>query len=183
MKYLKTLLVDGAEIARLNKLIADGPNDQPDGQVLGTFTEKFSNDYYMTIEVINLAAGPAITATLYDHRDGRVGREEMIPGGLDQDFPCEFMDDNYRLTIERAASTRLTDEAAKHYVATGGVRCPHCQSDDVDASPIQADGGVAWGKVECMACGARWRDQFTLSGVESVEGPSQNVGRPPDPES
>lgn len=183
MKYLKKYLADGAEVARLNKLIMDGPNEEPEGQILGTFQALFANDFSMKIVVVNHAAGPAITASLFDDQGHQVGHEELIPGGVDQDYPFDHQEDNYRLTIERVAASQLTREAAEEYVATGGVRCPHCCSDDVDQGPVQTDAGEARCRVQCMACEAQWTDCFTLTSVESVEGPAQNVGRPADPES
>lgn len=177
MKYLKTFLVTGSEVSRLNDLISAGPNDEEEGQHLGGFTVAFDNGFYITIDVINYAAGPAITARLCDHNDAIIGREEMIPGGVDQDFAFEFLEDNYRVTVERAATATLTPAAIKAYLEAGGGSCPYCTSTDIDQSPVRMDIGNGVCRVTCMACEAVWEDHLTLTGIVGLDGPAQNVGR------
>ena len=56
----------------------------------------------------------------------------------------------------------LTQKQREEYLAIGGVRCPYCGSHRIS-------GGASSEPKACLACGKRWKDIFSLVGVEAVE--------------
>lgn len=60
----------------------------------------------------------------------------------------------------------LTKEQIKTYIESGGVMCPVCKSHDISAGSTEIGIGMAWQEVVCEGCGIRWRDLYTLTGVE-----------------
>lgn len=52
----------------------------------------------------------------------------------------------------------------KEYVASSGVHCPRCNSLDVQASGLEADGICAWANCSCSACHSTWVEQYHLVG-------------------
>ena len=55
------------------------------------------------------------------------------------------------------------------YLENGGVRCPFCDSDDLEGGFIEVDEGGACQEVRCLACERRWRDSYKLVDVEEIE--------------
>jgi len=177
MNHIKTLLVDGQEVTDVNARIEvhDLERDVPEGHVYYEFEKQFDDDFFMRIKVVWDGDSPSITSELYNEAAEMVGNARLIPGGLDQDYQHEYGSDLYRLTIQRLAKEELTDKAADDYVGSDGARCPHCGSTEIDSGRLSADGGEAWARVECAACGARWRDHFKLTSIEALEPPSTNL--------
>lgn len=185
MRYQKTHLVPAGEINRLNALIdsATQIEGQELGAVLGSIGPiAFNNACKMTVDVVNHEAGPAITVTLLDMHDNRAGHEPMVPGHVDADFTCHFMDDLYRLTIERAARVTLDPDVMQRYIEdTGGAFCPYCESEDINRGPIRSrseHAGQCMAIVSCLACEARWEERFQLYLILHAEPPGQNVAGP-----
>jgi len=46
------------------------------------------------------------------------------------------------------------------------TKCPVCKSDNIAAKGLDVDGSVAVGRVECLECGERWKDIYTLTDIE-----------------
>jgi len=61
--------------------------------------------------------------------------------------------------------TVTSAEMESTYLASSGVRCPWCASDDLSAGPLRPHGIVAYGDVQCGACGAAWQDVYRLTGI------------------
>lgn len=55
------------------------------------------------------------------------------------------------------------------YVRIGGVRCPHCRSEDIEGGQFEVEAGDVWQPVWCRACGQKWEDIYKLAGWESAE--------------
>jgi ssDNA-binding Zn-finger/Zn-ribbon topoisomerase 1 len=53
----------------------------------------------------------------------------------------------------------------KRYLAHKGVRCPDCNSTNITAERIDADGGTAMGYVTCLECKVTWQDVYKLTDV------------------
>lgn len=179
-KYLRTILLSGAEINRVNRLIEDGPNNLAEGAELIKAAATFDNDYAMEVSVVNSRAnGPSITAKLIDNGKSVVAEQRLLPGEFDAEFPAEFIGDHYRLTINRAAAEELTDTAISDYIANGGPTCPHCGEVDLHRSNAREsfDEGnrSLYTEVQCLSCEATWSDQYSLSGITSINGPLSNV--------
>lgn len=61
---------------------------------------------------------------------------------------------------------KLTDEEVADYVRKQGVVCPFCTTEgEIEGDSIEIDGGYASQEVWCKACGAEWKDLYTLAGV------------------
>ena len=54
----------------------------------------------------------------------------------------------------------------KKYLRDQGSACPYCNSADIAADHIEADGTCAFGNVRCTNCGKYWTDLYTLTGVD-----------------
>jgi len=176
MKHLSNLLVDGDKVTAINTVIRDEPDDDPaDGTELATYEVTYPNQFRMVVAVVVTQNQAAITLHLFTDGNERVAHLTMIPGGIDQDHQLDYEGDIYRLTIDRRSTDELTDMAADKYVAQGGVRCPHCGSDEITQGRIQTDAGTAWCRSACDACRAEFRDNYTLDGVTSESRPSQHV--------
>ncbi len=64
-----------------------------------------------------------------------------------------------------STATKPTVEQEHNYIKTGGVNCPFCTSQDINAGDREADGDTIIQDVACESCGKRWRDVFTLTRV------------------
>lgn len=57
----------------------------------------------------------------------------------------------------------------QEYAECGGNQCPHCRSDDVEASRnVEVDVGYASQLIQCNSCKAEWWDNYILVGYEDV---------------
>lgn len=61
----------------------------------------------------------------------------------------------------------LTQKQIELHLATGGVRCPYCASHDVRGEGFEDHASSE--VVECLSCGERWKDIYSLVGVEAIE--------------
>lgn len=59
----------------------------------------------------------------------------------------------------------LTQE---EHVHLAGSKCPNCQSDHFNTSPLELDGMDVWQFCFCLDCGAKWQDNFTLTGYSDL---------------
>ena len=65
----------------------------------------------------------------------------------------------------------MTKKQKKFYLDHCGNLCPYCESGNVNGDGfVETDSGCAWQKVDCLDCGKSWRDLYTLTGVEEVNG-------------
>lgn len=60
----------------------------------------------------------------------------------------------------------LSQKQKQKYVKSAGARCPYCNSDDIEAGKLEADGSSAWCGVECHSCGKEWSDVYALTTIE-----------------
>ena len=63
----------------------------------------------------------------------------------------------------------LTPAMVKKYVEGGGAECPFCGSAEIEAGHVVVDGDSVTAPVECLTCGAEWRDVFFLSAVDVLD--------------
>ena len=61
------------------------------------------------------------------------------------------------------------DKVVKEKYLNDPTECPKCNSYKISADCLSADGSTAWSRVECLACGAIWKDIYTLTDVEMGE--------------
>ena len=54
--------------------------------------------------------------------------------------------------------------AQNKYVEQGGLRCPKCDSVELEADTLEQDGSCAWQNITCHSCGASWTDEYQLAG-------------------
>lgn len=181
MLYQATELVPGDQVNAANKDLSEGTMEHhAAGHQLHRFGGSFENGFRMRVLVIARETGPpVICLSLRDADDNEVRSENCLPEPLDQEYDFEYDGHVYRYTIERAAVVHLTDEMIVAYVASGGACCPHCGCTAASQSAVQTRKGGASCKVMCCACDASWQDQYTLTAVEPIDAPTQNV--PPEP--
>jgi hypothetical protein len=63
----------------------------------------------------------------------------------------------------------LSGKQKKAYVKSGGVRCPYCQSQDIEAGKGVFDTGIAWLTVTCNACQEQWHEIFHLKTIHALD--------------
>jgi ssDNA-binding Zn-finger/Zn-ribbon topoisomerase 1 len=68
----------------------------------------------------------------------------------------------------------LTRGQKRKYVQGGGVRCPYCQSQELEAGQGEFDADFAWVTVTCTDCGEEWHEVFHLATIN----PLDEQGRP-----
>jgi len=61
-------------------------------------------------------------------------------------------------------SKRTTPMTSEEYVASGGIRCPYCDHDDVHGDSIEVNVDGAWQDCYCPECENSWTDEYKLSG-------------------
>jgi len=61
----------------------------------------------------------------------------------------------------------LTQKQIEVHMGTGGELCPYCESDNVSGEGFEPDASSEI--VACGDCGKRWRDIYSLVGVEAIE--------------
>jgi len=64
----------------------------------------------------------------------------------------------------------LTQEQIDYYLEHQGIRCPWCQSDDLDAAgELDQDAIDCYQNVRCGNCGKEWSDHYKLVDISEVE--------------
>lgn len=181
-RFHKTLLLPGNEITAMMEHIEEGQiEDQPGDMVIGgPYEMQYDNGYSIRVWIVN--SDPiTIHAGVYDNAGHMVHHLDDCGGSLDQDYSFDCDADTYELTVVRAAHTVLVDAEVEVYLEQGGVRCPCCGSDDLHQGKVRTDASIAWCRVECCSCGARWKDQYSLTGIsreaDDFDPPTSNVAR------
>lgn len=67
--------------------------------------------------------------------------------------------------IKRLKHGKLDEETIKAYCEKGGCWCPFCGSSNLSDDSWDADAGTATQEMRCVDCGERWRDVYTLTGI------------------
>ena len=63
---------------------------------------------------------------------------------------------------------RFTDAKKELYIKGGGIKCPLCRSVDIEGGFVQTDTSLAWQRMQCNKCEARWRDIYRLIDIEET---------------
>ena len=63
----------------------------------------------------------------------------------------------------------FTPERKREYVASGGVLCPGCGSDNLVGGDLTVTDGVVYQDVRCCGSGITFTDVYHLAGVETEE--------------
>lgn len=53
------------------------------------------------------------------------------------------------------------------------AHCPVCLNGDFTGGPVDVDGSGAFQVLTCDACGARWYELYTLTGMEIIYNPEE----------
>ena len=61
----------------------------------------------------------------------------------------------------------MTKAQSDKYVENGGVRCPYCNSEDIEGGFVETGEGRAWQKIKCNNCDYSWRDIYKLVAAET----------------
>jgi len=168
MRYYQSLIVSGD---RVTELARDGSN------VTQSFSIEFDNSFSMEVSVQK----DSIHVSLFDSSDTRVAKAEIPGTVIDQTYTLTNNDDTYQFAIGRGAHAFITQPDIRQYCKAGGLYCPFCRSTDIHAGRFRAqDDGIAVQPVECVACGATWKDEYKLiqivtSGEDVWTGPTENV--------
>src|SRR5688572_8997575 len=60
-------------------------------------------------------------------------------------------------------------ERKRDYLASGGVRCPGCRSDNLVGGDLTVTDGAVYQDVRCFGCNITFTDVYRLAGVETEE--------------
>jgi hypothetical protein len=71
--------------------------------------------------------------------------------------------------MEKTVRPPLTRADARAYVAGGGTCCPYCRHEEITGGASEVGASGAWQEVHCDRCGARWRDAYTLTGIDVLD--------------
>jgi transposase-like protein len=64
---------------------------------------------------------------------------------------------------------KLSREAAREHIRSGGVSCPCCGSSDITGGNVEIDAGRAFQEVWCEECSFSWKDIYKLVEIEVEE--------------
>jgi transposase-like protein len=59
----------------------------------------------------------------------------------------------------------LTKEQKENYVKTGGVKCPYCDSYDIEGGSFECDASYVTQEVACNNCERHWTDEYTMTAI------------------
>lgn len=59
----------------------------------------------------------------------------------------------------------ITEAQRIDYIASGGVHCPVCKSQNIVGDSFESDAGIAWQEIGCDDCEANWVDNYTLISI------------------
>lgn len=66
--------------------------------------------------------------------------------------------------------TKLTAEQRKNYIEIGGVRCPFCNSEEIESTDsFDGDADSCWQEMQCLNCEEEWTDYYKLIYVETED--------------
>lgn len=176
------VLVPGDVISEAHRIIRKGfTSAKPSGEILaGPFGANFEREHLrMEVAVVN-GIPLTIVGTVYDTSDNSVVTSQVLPGKintLDREHVINFDNNMFRLTITRAASNTLTEDARNAYISTGGGYCPYCNCGEVHAANPLASGVAASQVHSCCSCGAEWQNRYGLVDVLPITPPQANVAR------
>ena len=63
--------------------------------------------------------------------------------------------------------SKLTKEQIDKYVKSGGVKCPKCESEQLEGGQFEADAGFVYQPITCNECGFSYNDTYDLVGVDA----------------
>jgi DNA-directed RNA polymerase subunit RPC12/RpoP len=69
--------------------------------------------------------------------------------------------------IFRQIQEQITDQQTQKYLESRGIRCPYCDSDNLEPVPpgiMQVDSEEAWMQMQCLDCQQTWDDIYQLTG-------------------
>jgi len=61
---------------------------------------------------------------------------------------------------------KLSKSAKKRYIELGGIKCPFCLSDHIEAGKYYPEANFIYQDVSCLDCHEDWSDQYTLTDIE-----------------
>ena len=48
------------------------------------------------------------------------------------------------------------------------IKCPKCNSEDLNVGELQSDINIVWREVDCDECSASWKENYVFSNWEYV---------------
>lgn len=66
-------------------------------------------------------------------------------------------------------ATAIQPLPPRDYMATGGILCPVCHSQDIEGGAVEIDAGTAYQAVTCHECEAEWSDVYRLVGYDNLK--------------
>jgi hypothetical protein len=63
----------------------------------------------------------------------------------------------------------LSDEDKQEYVKQGGVKCPYCESRDIENYDRNSDIGWVADSVQCNNCSKSWEEIYNLADIKEDE--------------
>lgn len=61
--------------------------------------------------------------------------------------------------------SKLTEEQRATYLATRGLLCPFCETDNIEGGSVEVNDGGAMQECNCADCGEEWTDIYKLINV------------------
>ena len=76
-------------------------------------------------------------------------------------------------TLEEYLKDNPHPVSQEEYIEGESGICPFCKSDDVGGRSVEVEHKSAFQVVSCSTCGAKWIDNYELTGFNVVESPQQ----------
>lgn len=63
----------------------------------------------------------------------------------------------------------ITKEQKQKYLQSRGVRCPFCESDQIEGDHIDVCAAGAYQPIYCLVCDRSWTDEYTLTDISELD--------------
>lgn len=78
------------------------------------------------------------------------------------DHICDL---NILIAFTPTSTNEYSEAIVQDYLKKEGVRCPMCQSDNIEGGQMNIECNVATQEVKCHNCGEEWTDLYTLTNI------------------
>jgi len=110
------------------------------------------------VDFDDIEAGGAVESWDYDADNAAADIEELIAAGQAA-----------VLEEQGAAKEAELQDKKSQYIASGGLRCPYCGSDQLKAKDTDAADAAVVRQIHCAGCGQRWANVYQLTGLREGE--------------
>lgn len=153
--------------------ITDAPATQ---EIAGPYMHEYPTGYTIEVTIINRT--PLMVRALLKNPGGHiVDRIEDEGRDIIRDYDLSHYDDNYTLSLVRAANPAPNEIAVLNFIESGGKRCIFCGSEEMRSSLGRVADGTAMFTRQCFSCMGSWQVKYQMLEIDADTWtpPTQNL--------